>query len=716
MAANNDPLKPLQTIPAAVSDAVKAAANVAKAFSAAGQAVLALIPSLDQFQVAATAAKNVIVGLASGIVSTTAAVAAAGVALANLIPGFTKFTAGVMEVATEIAGLFQTVFASLMPAFAKLQSAGVAVAGVIGGVLSPAFAVVSKATGTFVSGVMEVASELANFFQVAGAASMSILSLIPGFVTLKGIVTSLATGLLSLGAAAVGLVPGITQLKAALVGVAAFLGSGAVIAGLGSIAGQVKTWAAGMVGSVKSYLATSQVAWAVAGAVDKVGEALGTTGKAAMAAGTAVYEFVKAGNQVIAAAAGAAANVAKLGVSLLRMPLDVIDTTISAIQINIARFVKLAAPGPFMLFERAVDDLYASIGHILVPVLNVATQFIRSLGSGLNGLNEDGQKAIQAIAAGTTGMLAFAAAATLVETVLTGGILPVIAAVVGGMGGLLVMSGDFKSIFDGIASAVGGVMNAVGKMLTSLMPVAQPFLDFIADIGKLLAGTIAEYANVFTSLAPEMGALTVAFNEVKNAVMIVITSMQGAQVAILSTSIRAIAQVAALAAPYIAAFAQAIGNLVTKVVKWISDLFGIQVPNLAAPEGELKDNTGAAARSVSTGDPADALRKARESAFQMGTGGSPASKTAENTSAIKTSMDQVQGKIDRIVTAVENFPQTVKNFVSEVGREFAEAIKNRLPDNPFTSSNPNSFQDSTFGKINPLGAALADQLKRLNPF
>ena len=34
---------------------------------------------------------------------------------------------------------------------------------------------------------------------------------------------------------------------------------------------------------------------------------------------------------------------------------------------------------------------------------------------------------------------------------------------------------------------------------------------------------------------------------------------------------------------------------------WIAGLFGVSLPSLAAPEGGLKDSTGAAARGVSTG-------------------------------------------------------------------------------------------------------------------
>jgi len=695
---------PLPQIAASTGNAVSAALAAIKSLAGLEKSIVALVPSLTQLQtVVATTTDLVTKGLTVGIKAASALIipmteavkglTAAGVSLIRLIPGFAQVQSAAVAFASVLVS-------GLSVAFGAASRAAVAFGSIVGPVLAK-----------FGSGIMEVVDAVGIGLQAIGAAGMSVLSLIPGFATLQGVVIVLSSKIVALGAAAIGLVPGLTAAKAALVGVAAFL-SGGLIAALGSVSGQVTTWAAGLVGSVKSFLGTNQVAYAVISAVDKAGAAFGETGKAAMSAGNAVYQFAKASVDIAGAMAQAAANAAKMGANLLRLPFNVLDTAISSIQMNVARFVQLAQPGVMMQFERSVDDLYATIGHILVPVLQVATQFMRSMGGALFGLTSDGQKAIQMLAAGAAGMLAFAAAATAVATVMSGGLLPVISAVVGGLSAMLVVSGEFKGIFDTMAQVVGGGINAIGGAVSALMPIAQPFLDLLGDVGNLLAWTITEYANAFTSMGPELAAISAAFGEVKNAVMQVVKAVQGAQTAIFITAIKLVAEGLAFAAPYVAAFAKIIGNFVADVIKWTAELFGINMPGIVAQKGELKDNTGAAARSVSTGDPNDALRKAREAAFQLGTGPKPEEKTAENTTEIKNAMVETQKKIDQIVTSVQEFPNQVKTYITEGADKLVGGLSDALKALVKFSVDPVGVT----GGDNVIRDAITNQLKRLNPF
>lgn len=685
-------------------NAVAAALAAVKSLASAEKSIAALVPSLTQLQTVISATTDLVTkGLTVGLKS-------ASVVIGVMVDAVKEFAGAGLNIAR------------LIPGFAQVQTAAIAFAGVLVNGLSVAFSAASKAAiamgsvvgaalAKFGSGIMEVVDAVGIGLQAIGAAGLSVLSLIPGFTTFQGVVVALASNIVALGVAAAGLVPGLAATKTAMLAVATFL-SGGLIAALGNVSGQVTTWASGLMSSVKSFLGTNQVAYAIMGAVDKVGAAFGETGNAALSAGNAVYQFAKASNQIVGALAQAAAGAAQMGANLLRLPFNVLDTAVSAIQMNIARFVKLAQPGALMQFERAMDDMYATIGHILVPVLQVATQFLRSMGSALFGLTGDGQKAVQMLAAGATGMLAFAAAATAVATVMSGGLLPVLSAVAGGLASMLVVSGDFKGVFDSLGQVVGGVINAIGSAVSALMPIAQPFLDLLGDVGNLLAWTITEYANAFQSMAPELAALSAAFSEVKNAVMNIVKAVQGAQTAIFITAIKLVAEGLALAAPYVAAFAKIIGNFVADVIRWTAELFGINMPGMVAAKGDLKDNTGAAARSVSTGDPNDALRKAREAAFQLGTGPNAAEKTADNTAGIKNAMTQTQAKIDQIVTAVEQFPTQVKDYISQGVDRLINGLSDALKSAVKFSADPLGVT----GGDNTIRDAIGSQLKRLNPF
>jgi len=664
-------------------NAVAAALAAVKSLASAEKSIAALVPSLTQLQTVVSATTDLVTkGLTVGIKSASAVI--------------TTLTDAVKGLAAAVPGL--------TTAFGLASKAAMAFGSIVG-----------TAFAKFGSGIMEVVDAVGIGLQAIGAAGLSVLSLVPGFTAFQGVIVALASSLASLVSATAALAPGLAATKTAMLAVATFL-SGGLIAALGNVSGQVTTWASGLMSSVKSFLGTNQIAYAVIGAVDKVGAAFGETGKAALSAGNAVYQFARASHEIVGAMAQAAAGVAQMGANLLRLPFNVLDTAVSAIQMNIARFVKLAQPGAFMQFERAMDDMYATIGHILVPVLQVATQFLRSMGSALFGLTGDGQKAVQMLAAGAAGMLAFAAAATAVATVMSGGLLPLLSAVAGGLSAMLVVSGDFRGIFDSLGQVVGGVINAIGSAITVLMPIAQPFLDLLGEVGNLLAWTITEYANAFQSMAPELAALSAAFSEVKNAVMQIVKAVQGAQTAVFITAIKLVAEGLALAAPYVAAFAKIIGNFVADVIRWTAELFGINMPGMAAPKSDLKDPTGAAARSVSTGDPNDALRKAREAAFQLGTGPKPDERTADNTAAIKSAMTEAQKKIDDIVKAVQNFPKDVKQFVVEVANEFVKGVKGLLPDNPFTSSGTPgspSVGGAALTAVSPLAGVIVGHLSRL---
>lgn len=485
---------------------------------------------------------------------------------------------------------------------------------------------------------------------------------------LKGVGSALAS-IAEAGSTVINLIPGLSQLQQAFAGFGAAIRSSVsdAISQLGSLVQSVT-------GSVKSFIALNQTAYAVATAMDKVGGALKATAGAAVSLWNAGSQALSAVNGVAMGMAKFGSEAAKAGTALLRLPLDILETAVSSIQMQVARFVKLANPAEFQRFQLAVDDLYASIGRALTPVLQAATDLFRSLGGALFGLNESGQRAIQALAAGTAAMLTFAAAAVALQTVLSGGVLPVVFAVIGGMSGLIAASDAFRPALQSIGKVVGGILESFGEALTQLLPAAQPIIDLIGDIGRIIAATIASYSSLFASLAPQIGALTAAFGVIREAFVKVVEAVQGVSIEIVSSAIRTLADVMEMAAPYVAAFAKVVGQLVSDLIKWVASLFGLTLPTFTAPGSTPANNVGAAARSTSTGSVDDVLRKARESAFSLGTGAnSAASTTATNTTAINQAIQQQQAKIDQIVASINSVVNDVKEFPGKVATAIGNA-------------------------------------------
>jgi len=171
-----------------------------------------------------------------------------------------------------------------------------------------------------------------------------------------------------------------------------------------------------------------------------------------------------------------------------------------------------------------------------------------------------------------------------------------------------------------------------------------------------------------------------------------------------------------------AALALVISDMVVSVIGWVREFLGLSsLKTIAKQEPKIPDNTGAAATSVSTGKPEDALRKARESAFQMGTGGAmkPEEQTAKNTDEIKKAIleakEGIKNNLDAIVTAVTNFPTDMKNTAILAVDEFLRGIENAVQGiNPFASTS-SSGGGSSGGSVS-VEDVIREQLKRLNPF
>jgi len=195
--------------------------------------------------------------------------------------------------------------------------------------------------------------------------------------------------------------------------------------------------------------------------------------------------------------------------------LERLGTSFVAQTQHIVSFVAAANPAAILQFQLALRDTVATIGNILTPVLNTATDIIRAFGSAIASLGPNAKQMIQVLAGGTLAMGVFAAAVTAFEAVATGGIGPVIAGLVGAAGAALVLS-------DGV-SGLRGVFASVGDFLSTMADVLKPSFDVLAKAVGQLAPLLAQAAGgivgtIAQLLVPLFSQLATAFSRLVPAV------------------------------------------------------------------------------------------------------------------------------------------------------------------------------------------------------
>jgi hypothetical protein len=374
---------------------------------------------------------------------------------------------------------------------------------------------------------------------------------------------------------------------------------------------------------------------------------------------------------------------AAAGLDLLRAPLAAFQGTLNAIQQGVVGFVQKANPGAVMRFQLAVDDLQAVIGRAMVPTLNRLTQTVRTIANAFAGLSANGQTLIASVAAGTVGLVAFGAAALLVQTVMTGGLLPIFSAVAGALGGFAFVSGSLQPVFErltavfsGVADRVGaviarfagsdafaGIMTALGEVVAlvvdvaasvadALMPAFDAILQGIAAFAPLVKASVEIFGNVFTMIADVLGGWIV------NAVQ--------------------------YATPYLMAFGQILLDLARKSYEgwqWLLSLVGVNLPSLGdsnRPPGTPGSSVGASVRQTSTSNVSDVLQKAREAAFKAGGGAQdPQRQTVNHLAEIERQATLIKAGIDAFLT---NFPSRVATALAaalpggQTGRNIARTL------------------------------------------
>jgi hypothetical protein len=355
------------------------------------------------------------------------------------------------------------------------------------------------------------------------------------------------------------------------------------------------------------------------------------------------------------AVAGFVASTTAAVAHLAREPMQLLSSAVGSIESQVGRFVGKLSPIAAQRFSLAVDNLYASIGKSLLPVMERFTQVVNVVGSMFNGLNASGQKTIQVLASAAVGMTVFAAGAYAVQAALTGGIGPVLGAIAGAMGGVAFASGALDKALKPLAEVMGGVLERVGGVLDKFTG-SDAFAAVVLGLGELV-GVAADLGATFAEgLMPAFNALAGVVQSLLPVVKSLLPLMFALNPTIIIVKIMA-AQFELLA-PILVTVANVISSVVLRMADFVRSmlaLIGINLPAAVAPQSTLKDNTGMAARNAETSNIETVLQRARQNAFAM------IPMTAEEEDK-KKKADEAKAKKEQDWA---DLPNKLKNWITE---------------------------------------------------
>lgn len=219
-----------------------------------------------------------------------------------------------------------------------------------------------------------------------------------------------------------------------------------------------------------------------------------------------------------------------------------------------------------------------------------------------------------------------------------------------------------------------------GSFATVMEPMKTAFgilFDVVGRVGQAIAAIASKTGPALGSIFEALGAIATALQPIMNLLVDMLAGVLGGALGALADVIKAIV-------PYVHAFADVLG----RAVKWIADgvrellaLIGIDLPE-GGPGTREGASVGAATRSASTTDVESVLKKARESAYSLGTASreDPARRTASAAEEIRATSREILAKLndlperlaraiagDTIVDAVEYVAESAEGMVDAVG-------------------------------------------------
>jgi len=309
-----------------------------------------------------------------------------------------------------------------------------------------------------------------------------------------------------------------------------------------------------------------------------------------------------------------------------------------AIQSQIGTYVALYSPAAMERFQRAVNDLNASIGEAMLPVFERFRVVVRAVGDSIASLTPSAKAMIAGLAAASVSTVVFTAAIAALVTVISvasGGTTIALTAAIGGLvAGLATAAtaaasfgsgmGEFKRVVYQIADVFGGSLEALGRGFGQVMTAVKPLLTALSGVGDSLGAKLPQmieqgigtvmpfletFANLWSELLPvfvQIGGAVIAFNAavlqigagVLQPVLTLISALAPVVKILLAPLANALTLVAGLAQA-LGFVANVVGQLVSGPLKLVTAVFnsiGGAVTSFFAPLtdafGELKTAFG----------------------------------------------------------------------------------------------------------------------------
>lgn len=330
-----------------------------------------------------------------------------------------------------------------------------------------------------------------------------------------------------------------------------------------------------------------------------VGAALSAAG-ASEGAAIAAEAATAAGLKAIGSAAGLAQKALAAcrqeladfsrGVGVAALGLTAAATAVQVAGREISQAVGKFSPGAVTRFTLASDNLTASIGRLLLPVLERLTPVVQTVADAFASLRPEGNQLVAAATAAGAAMGVLAAgiaAAGAAASLAFGGIPLLVGAVAGGMAGLAFALKDTAEVTQ-IARQVAGefvrVLNAVGGAVRVLLPVLEPAVTAFGRLASAVADQFVRavlvgaaglervggvVVRVFDALADAMGPLQPVFDKAAG----VVTRLGATLAEWFGAKVEVLAGLLADLAPGLESLVESVGELLGSGFELVAEVF-----------------------------------------------------------------------------------------------------------------------------------------------
>lgn len=203
--------------------------------------------------------------------------------------------------------------------------------------------------------------------------------------------------------------------------------------------------------------------------------------------------------------------------SMATLAADTLGRLTGAISNQMGAFVKMYSPVAMIRFGLAVDDLNAAIGRAILPTFEKMTSLVRALGDGISSLSGPAKTLLAGTLAAAVGITVMTAAVFALDAALnlaTAGLPAIIAAVVGGLGGLAfamkdmaAVQGPLMKLWESGVRVFDAVGAAAAKLFVFLAPAAETLFGVIGKAFEFLANAAGPAVEAMTPLFQLLGAV-----------------------------------------------------------------------------------------------------------------------------------------------------------------------------------------------------------------